>query len=116
MTKALAQTYTTIHTYRVNIMRMLCVGCALAIAWYGLNVYSAISRTIIAEHIGANSSALSNSVNTLGSKYIQLANLASPNALTAHDMKVSPVTVYIPRTASLGSASLGSVALSGHSF
>ena len=109
MTKALAQTYTTIHTYRVNIMRLLCVGCALATVWYGINVYSAVSRTIAAEHISTQSSALSNSVNKLGSQYIELANLASPNALSAHGMTVSAVTTYIPRT-----ASLGSVALSGH--
>ena len=108
MTKTLAQTYTTIHTYRVNIMRLLCVGCALATVWYGINVYSAISHTIAAEHVSADASALSNSVNALGSRYIQLADLASPNAVSAHDMTVSAVTTYIPRT-----ASLGSVALSG---
>ena len=109
MTKALAHTYTTIHTYRVNIMRLLCVGCLLAMVWYGINVYTAISRTIATEHISAVASDLSNSVNALGSQYIQLANLASPSALSAHGMTVSAVTSYISRT-----PSFGSVALSGH--
>ena len=109
MTKALAQTYTTVHTYRVFIMRVLCVGCALATVWYGINVFGAISRTISAEHISAVTNDLSNSVNQLGAQYVQLTNVASPSALAEHGMSVSPVTAYIPRT-----ASLGSVALSGH--
>ena len=109
MTKAIIQTYTTVHTYRVFIMRILCIGCVLSALWYGVNVYSAISKTIGAEQLSKNASDLSNNVNKLGTQYIQLANLASPSALSAHGMTVSPVTTYIPRT-----ASLGSVALSGH--
>jgi hypothetical protein len=109
MTKALAQTYTTIHTYRVFIMRLLCVGCALATVWYGINVYSAISRTIAASHVSAQANALSNEVNQLGSRYISLSNAASPSALSSYGMTPGTVSAYIPRT-----ASLGSVALSGH--
>jgi len=111
MTKAIAQTYTTIHSYRVVIMRMLCVSCAVATVWYGVNVFEAISRTIAAEHLSATADTLSNSVNDLGSQYIKLANLASPSALASHGMTVAGVTAYIPRT-----ASLGSVALSSHEF
>ena len=109
MTKALAQTYTTVHRYRVFIMRMLCVGCAVATLWYGVNVYVAISRTIAASHISSAADAVSDSVNQLGSQYIKLSNSASPSALSSYGMTVSPVSAYIPRT-----AALGSVALTGH--
>lgn len=109
MTKALAHTYTTVHTYRVIIMRVLCVMCAVATLWYGINVYSAISRTIAAENITKEASALSNTVNQLGSDYIKLSHSASPNALTQYGMKLGQVSAYIPRT-----TSLGTVALSGH--
>ncbi|MES2314428.1 MAG: hypothetical protein V4524_00625 [Patescibacteria group bacterium] len=108
MTKALAQTYTTVHTYRVMIMRVLCVMCALATLWYGINVYSAISRTIAAENISKEASALSNSVNQLGSDYIKLSHSASPSALSQYGMNLGQVTAYIPRTTSV------SVALSSH--
>jgi len=111
MTKALAQTYTTVHTYRVLIMRVLCVGCALATLWYGINVYQAVSRTIAAEQIGGEADALNNSVNDLGTQYMKLENSASPSALSTYGMTVSPVSAYIP-----ASASLGSVALSSHEF
>ena len=111
MTKAIAQTYTTIHSYRVVIMRMLCVACALATVWYGVNVYEAISRTIVAEHLSGTANVLSNSVNDLGTQYIKLANLASPNSLSSYGMTVAGVSEYIPR-----SASFGSVALSSHEF
>ena len=109
MTKAIINTYTTVHTYRVIIMKALCVGCALATLWYGVNVFQAISKTIATEHMSAKASSLSNSVNQLGTQYIKLANLASPSALATHGMTVTQVSAYIPRT-----ASLGSVALSGH--
>lgn len=106
MTKAIAQTYTTIHKYRVFIMRMLCIGCVLATAWYGINVYSAISHTIAVSHLSSQISALSNEVNQLGSKYISLSNSASPSTLAAYGMNQGKVTAYIPRTASLGSAAI----------
>ena len=109
MTKALAQTYTTIHTYRVLLMRVLCAGCILAAIWYGVNVYTAISRTIVAEHISTEASILGTSVNELGAQYIQLSHSASPSALSSYGMDLGHVTAYIPRT-----SSLGSVALSGH--
>jgi hypothetical protein len=109
MTKALAQTYTTIHTYRVFIMRVLCVGCTLSAIWYGINVYSAISHTIAASRLSAEVNALSNEVNQLGSRYISLSSAASPSTLSAYGMNPGTVSAYIPRT-----ASLGSVALSGH--
>ncbi len=108
MTKALAQTYTTVHTYRVMIMRVLCVMCALATLWYGINVYSAISRTIAAENVSKQAAALSNSVNQLGSDYIKLSHSASPSALSQYGMNLGQVTAYIPRNVSL------SVALSSH--
>jgi hypothetical protein len=109
MTKALAQTYTTVHTYRVFIMRILCVGCAFATLWYGINVYEADSRTIVAERIGSEANALNNTVNDLGTQYMKLENTVSPSALASYGMTVSPVSAYIP-----AGASLGSVALSGH--
>jgi hypothetical protein len=112
MTKALAQTYTTIHAYRVFIMRALCIGCLVATVWYGVNVYQAISRTIAAENVSGLASGVSDSVNQLGAQYIQLADLASPSALSAHGMTVSSSTIYI----SSGASSLGSVAFLGHEF
>ncbi len=111
MTKALAQTYTTVHTYRVFIMRVLCAACIMATLWYGINVYEAVSRTIAAEHISSQANALNNSVNDLGTQYMKLENSASPSLLSSYGMTVSQVTAYIPRT-----ASLGSVALSSHEF
>jgi hypothetical protein len=111
MTKALAQTYTAVHAYRVAIMRLLCAACAIATIWYGINVYQAISRTIATEHMVNETSLISNTVNQLGSQYIQLSDDATPSALSKYGMSLGKVSVYIPRT-----TSLGSVALSGHEF
>ena len=109
MTKAIAHTYTTVHDHRMMIIRALFAGCFLAAAWYGINIYNAISRTIAAERISAQADALGNSINQLYSQYISLTDSASPAALSSFGMKPSTVTAFIPRT-----ASLGSVALSGH--
>lgn len=109
MTKAIAQTYTTVHNHRIFITQALFACCLVAAAWYGINVYSAISRTIAAEHISAQADALGNGINQLDFEYIKLDNSASPSALSAYGMSQGAVSVYIPRR-----ASLGSVALSGH--
>ena len=109
MTKAIAHTYTTVHDHRMLIIRALFAGCFLAAAWYGINIYNAISRTIAAERISAQTDALGNSVNQLDAEYISLTDSASPATLSAYGMKPSAVSAFIPRT-----DSLGSVALSGH--
>ncbi len=109
MTEAIAHTYTTVNDHRMLIVRALFAGCFLAAAWYGINIYNAISRTIAAEHVSAQSDALGNSINQLDAEYISLTDAASPAALSSFGMKPSAVSAFIPRT-----ASLGSVALSGH--
>jgi hypothetical protein len=109
MTKAITQTYTTVHDHRVFIIRALFAGCILSAAWYFINVYATISNTIAAEHVSAQADALGNSIGQLDAQYLGLADSASPAALSAHGMISGVVTAYIP----LG-ASLGSVALSGH--
>ncbi len=109
MTKAIVQTYTTVHNNRVFIVRALFAGCLLAAAWYGLNIYGAISQTIAAERVSAQADALGNSINKLDAAYISLTDSASPSALSAYGMSPGAVSAYIPRR-----ASLGSVALSGH--
>jgi cell division protein FtsB len=108
MTKAIAQTYTTVNDNRTFIVRALLVGCVLVMAWYGINIYDAVSRTIASEQISAEADALSNSVNQLNAQYIKLADNASPSALASYGMSQSSVSTYIPRTASLG------IALSAH--
>jgi hypothetical protein len=109
MTKAIAQTYTTVHNNSIFIMRLLCAGCIMAAAWYGINIYSAISKTIAAEHISAQADALGNSIDKLDAQYLDLSDAISPAALSSFGMISGTVTAYIPR-----GASLGSVALSGH--
>lgn len=109
MTKAIAQTYTTVHDNSIFIMRLLCAGCILAAAWYGINIYGAISRTIAAEHVSAQADALSNSIDQLDAQYLNLSDSISPATLSSFGMSSGAVTAYIPR-----GASLGNVALSGH--
>ena len=109
MTKIATQTYTTVHNHSIFIMRLLFVGCFLAAAWYGINIYSAISHTIAAERVSAQADAIGNSMNQLDAQYIGLADSASPSALSAYGLSQGVVSVYIKR-----GASLGSVALSGH--
>jgi hypothetical protein len=109
MTKAITQTYSTLHNHSVLITHALFGGCLLAAAWYGINVYSAISRTIFTERVSAQTDAIGNSINQLDSEYIKLTSSASLSALAAYGMAPSTVTAYISHT-----ASLGSVALSGH--
>jgi hypothetical protein len=109
MTKAIAQTYTTVHNHSIFIMRLLLAACFLTAFWYGINIYGAISRTIAAEHISAEADALGNNINQLDAEYLELSDSATPSSLSAYDMSSGNVTAYIPR-----GESLGSVALSGH--
>lgn len=111
MTKAIAQTYTTARNHGIFIMKLIFAGCFLAAAWYGINVYNAVSRTIAAEYVSAQADALGNSINQLDSEYIGLMDSASPAALADYGMSPGTASVYIART-----ASLGGVALSGHEF
>jgi hypothetical protein len=106
MTKALAHTYETIHFYRILIMRLVCAMIVLSLAWYGFNVYTAISHTVAAEHIQKQISEESVAVNKLGASYIELAHEASPVALKQYGMTAGTVSAYIHTPPTLGAVLL----------
>lgn len=109
MTKAIAQTYRATHRYYANLV-YACIGMSLfAILSYASLVYVLISRTVALEKTQSETTALSSSVNKLDAEYIKLTGAITPDMVRAFGMKPGQVSVYITKT-----ASLGSVALSGH--
>ena len=109
MTKAIAHTYNTIHTYRIILMHLACVGALASLVWYGVNVYSAVSSTIAAENIQKTIGEESVAVNKLGASYIELAHQASPVALKQYGMTAGVISAYIHTP-----STLGTIALSAH--
>lgn len=110
MTKVIAQTYTLAMEYRAKIAGLLLVGCLALAAFYGLNVYLLISRTVATQHIQAQTASLSSSVDALETTYIGLSNAVTPEALKAHGMQEGQVSLYVKKAPALGRG----VALSGH--
>jgi len=109
MTKAIAQTYTVAHEYRVQITTALLATCLVLVAIYGANVYMLISRTVALQQTESQINTLSSEVAKLDTQYLQISSAVTPASLKARGFEQGQASAYITR-----SASLGSVALSGH--
>lgn len=109
MTKAIAQTYTTIHGYRRQITLALLATSAVLVTIYAVNLYRVISNTLTIQHITAQVKVLDGSLDKLDSQYIALSHTVTPDAVTAHGFDQGEVSAFISRT-----ASLGQIALAGH--
>ena len=109
MTKAIAHTYTTVHTYRRQITLWLMAACLVCAVIYAANVYSVISHTVALQKIETQSASIESSVRSLDGKYLELSGNITPDLLRSHGFTSGSVSAYITR-----SASLGSVAISGH--
>lgn len=109
MTKAIAQTYTTVHEYRRQITLALLAVSAVLIMIYAVNLYRVISNTLALQNIKTEITALEGSLDRLDSQYIALSHAVTPDAVTAHGFNQGEVSAFISRT-----ASLGQIALAGH--
>lgn len=109
MTKAIAQTYTTIHEYRRQITLALLATSLVLVTIYAVNLYRVISNTLAIQNIRAEVATLEMSLDKLDSQYIALSHTVTPDAVTARGFDQGEVSAFISRT-----ASLGRIALAGH--
>lgn len=115
MTKAIAQTYTTIHGYRLQITVAVLFACALSVIAYAFNVYAVVSHTVALGKVQAAISATASDVNDLDAKYLELSSTLTPDTLSRYGFSEGKVTAFIPRTAATASLSRA-LAASGHEF
>ena len=104
MTKAIAQTYTVAHEYRVQITTALLSTCAVLLVIYGINVYMVISHTIALQKTEAEVAQVSSTVAGLDAHYLQLSGNITPAILKAHGFDQGQATAYITHSSSLGVA------------
>ncbi len=109
MTKALAHTYTTLHTYRRHITLALLATSAVLVAVYSVNLYRVISHTVALQQVVAQTKTLNGAVDSLDGQYIALSHTITPDAVSERGFDQGKVSAYISRT-----ASLGRIALVGH--
>ena len=102
MTKAIARTYTTFHTYRRQINLALLATCAMIALVYALNLYRVISDTIALQQVTVQVSALDLAVDKLDSRYIAISHTITPDVVTARGFGQGKVSAFISRTTSLG--------------
>jgi hypothetical protein len=107
MTKAIAQTYSVAHEYRVQITTALMATCLLLAVLYAANVFMVISRTMALQKTETQISALGSTVSKLDAQYLDLSGKITPSALASHGFIQGQAESYIHKTASIGQATLG---------
>ncbi|MEI8249117.1 MAG: hypothetical protein WCG07_01325 [Candidatus Taylorbacteria bacterium] len=104
MTKAIAQTYTVAHEYRVQITTALMATCLVLLALYGINVYMVISHTMAVQSSEKSIATLGSTVARLDAQYLDLSKGITPATLQAHGFSQGQAESYIHRTTSIGQA------------
>ncbi len=117
MTKIIAQTYNVTNPFRAYFTAALCAGCLMAAFLYALSLYHVISRTVALQKINSQSAVLTGQIESLDSRYLELSDTASVDALASYGLEQGQVSAYIPRTASTAyAAPFGTLAAGGHEF
>jgi cell division protein FtsB len=106
MTKAIAQTYNTANQYTALVTRAFLVVCAFLIALYGFNIYKVVRNTVAMEQIQKQTVEMSAKIDALNSQYLTLSSQITPDNLKEYGLSETKVSVYVSRSASLGSVAL----------
>jgi hypothetical protein len=107
MTKAIAQTLHTAHTYRLHISYVLVGICALLVFMYSLNVYSVISKSASANSVIKQAQALENSVKKLDAKYIEMTSNMTSGSLIAYGLTEGKTATFITKSQTKNVVALG---------
>jgi hypothetical protein len=99
MTKAIAQTYNTLHDNVKLINYVLLLACLLLVSLYVMNIFRVVSRTVSLQKVESKISLLSSSVNNLDSEYLALSGKITPDNLSDFGMTKGKVSEYITRSA-----------------
>jgi hypothetical protein len=116
MKRVLVQTAENVHTYRMNITLALLVASALCAAFYAMNLYSLVSRTVALRHVESQLTAVSGAISDLDATYLTLTSAITPDTLAAHGFTAGKVTAYIMRSEATAFAQPTLVARAGHEF
>ncbi len=92
---------------RLKMAQGLIAICAILGLFYAVNLYSIISHTVALQHINASSRALTTEVEALDTQYLALSSKITPDTLKAYGLEKGEVSFFIPRSSSLGHASVG---------
>ena len=114
MKRVLVQTAENVHAYRMNITLALLAASVLCAAFYAMNLYSLVSRTVALRHVESQLTTVSGDISDLDSKYLTLTSAITPDTLAAHGFAAGKVAVYITRTETTASAQPTLVASAGH--
>ena len=111
MAHAIAQTYIAVTEYRARITAFLLMLCAVMVMYYGVSIYKTISMTVALDKAHMEIAAVTSTVGTLNSTYLDLSRSVTPDKLGEYGLSQGHVSEFISR-----STSIGSVALSQHTL
>jgi len=109
MTHTLAQTYSSLKSYREFVVISLMALCLTMIAIYAFNVVTLISRTVAMQKVQSQVAALTLTTNDLDGKYLEAMSSITPDLVPTYGFSEGQVSEYISN-----SAALGRVAFGGH--
>jgi hypothetical protein len=105
MNRAIARTFSFHNSYRVFIAYALLGSSIFLALLYSFNLYSIISDTVAVQHLRQQTALLSTAVEELDSEYLKLSSNITPDRLEAYGLSQGKVSLFIPRTSSLGRVS-----------
>jgi len=115
MKRVLVNTAENVHAYRMNITIAILCASVICAAFYAMNLYSLVSRTVAIRQIERQVTAISSVISDLDSTYLTLTSNITPDTLAAHGFTAGKVAAYIKRGQASASAVQSTlVARAGH--
>jgi hypothetical protein len=115
MKRVLVNTAENVHAHRMNITIAILCASVLCAAFYAMNLYSLVSRTVALRQAERQVTAVSSAISDLDSTYLTLTSAITPDTLAAHGFTAGKVAAYIKRSEMTASAQQPTlVARAGH--
>lgn len=114
MKRVLVNTAENVHAYRMNITIAILCASVICAAFYAMNLYSLVSRTVAIRQVERQVTAVSSVISDLDSKYLTLTSNITPDTLVGRGFAVGKVSAYIKRSQSTATIQPTLVARAGH--
>lgn len=114
MKRVLVNTAENVHAHRMNITIAVLFASTICAAFYAMNLYSLVSRTVALRQVERDVTAVSSAISDLDGTYLNLTSTITPDTLAAHGFSAGKVAAYINRSQATASAQPTLVARAGH--
>ncbi|HEX7724613.1 MAG TPA: hypothetical protein VF438_02670 [Candidatus Paceibacterota bacterium] len=114
MKRVLVNTAENVHAYRMNITLAILFASAICAAFYAMNLYSLVSRTVAIRQVERQLTSVSSAISDLDSQYLILTSNITPDTLASHGFTAGKIAAYIKRSQATASAQPTLVASAGH--